>query len=129
MVLKSVHHFVAYNVPRHLVGFHYRHYNTVFQTFGNAPGSYINLAINSGGLLEIGVVGVKDNGVGLFKGIPEHLLVQGVPGFAFLCKTLYHAIVLQVIIYLEMRRAVNLELKVFVTHLILPEILGPGALA
>ena len=49
--------------------------------------------------------------------------MDSIPRFGFLCETFDHTIVFQVIIDLEMRCAVNLELEVFVSNLILAEIL------
>ena len=126
MVLKGVYQFVPDNVTRGLVSLHYWHHHPVLQTLGNTAGTYANIAVNCCCLLKIGMIGIKNDRVRFPEGIPEHLLMYGVPQFAFLRKPFDQAVIFYVVIDLEMRGFINLEFQVFVTHFVLPKVLRIG---
>ena len=114
-------------MPQYVVGLLVAHGNghhyPVFEGFSDATGANTNVAAYDVGLLKIGVIGVKDNGVGLFYGVAQYLLVKAVPFFRLPEKLTSHGFIAQVVVEGKVRRAQYFKFKSLVVGLVSPKVL------
>ena len=113
-----MHQFVSEYMVGLVQGRRKRHYNPLFQTLRNPSRSFANNAANSVGLLKIGMICIKNNGIFYSKSIFKYALMHVIPFFCPSGEIINHRIVFQIMMNFKMRRSGNFKFKFFVAWLI-----------